>query len=64
MTQVSANGRAQKTKEPDPLDLALKYRPKRLSDVVGQQAAVKGLLDHLKANTLPHTLLFHGPRGT
>ena len=45
------------------LDLALKYRPKLLKDVIGQTDAVRSLQKHLKDNTLPHTILLHGGKG-
>jgi len=40
-----------------------KYRPKKLSEVVGQDPIVERLSAYVKANNLPH-LLFAGPAGT
>ena len=40
-----------------------KYRPKRLSDVVGQDDIVDRLKSYVNKNSLPH-LLFAGPAGT
>jgi DNA polymerase-3 subunit gamma/tau len=39
------------------------YRPKKLSDVLGQDAARKSLLTMIKNNKIPHSLLFSGPSG-
>lgn len=46
----------------DPLHL--KYRPKRLRDVLGQDAVVKSLEATMKAKARPHAFLFTGPAGT
>ncbi len=39
------------------------HRPKRLVDVVGQDATIKMLLQYLKKGNVPHALLFAGPSG-
>lgn len=44
--------------------LHVKYRPKRLKDVVGQNAIVKSIDTMLKMGAAPHTFLFTGPAGT
>ncbi len=41
-----------------------KYRPKTLTDVVGQDIAVKILKNSLNNNKINHAYLFSGPRGT
>lgn len=41
-----------------------KYRPKRLKDVLGQNAVIKSLESSLKAKSRPHSYLFTGPPGT
>lgn len=46
-----------------PVELHLKYRPSSLSDVIGQEAAVKSLDGMLKDNRLPHSVLLTGPSG-
>ncbi len=43
---------------------ARKYRPKRFSEVVGQEVAVRVLRNAVKLNKLSHAYLFAGPRGT
>lgn len=43
--------------------LTHKYRPSRLSEVVGQEILVKTLLRSLEEKKIPHALLFHGMRG-
>ena len=40
-----------------------KYRPTRLSEVVGQEQVTKALLSSLKAGKISHAYLFIGPRG-
>ncbi len=40
-----------------------KYRPTKLSDVVGQEATVTALENALKKQTFSHSYLFIGPRG-
>ena len=42
---------------------ALKYRPKRFQDVVGQELVTQTLQNALDRNQLPKALLFCGPRG-
>lgn len=44
--------------------LHLKYRPRVLGDVLGQDATVKSLQATMKAKARPHTFLFTGPPGT
>ena len=39
-----------------------KYRPKKLSEVVGQKHAVERLKAYVDTNNMPH-LLFTGPAG-
>ncbi len=46
------------------LALYRKYRPKKLSDVLGQENVVTVLQNAAKANKLGHAYLFYGPRGT
>lgn len=41
-----------------------KYRSQRFSDLVGQDAIVKTLLNALKQDRVAHAYLFSGPRGT
>jgi DNA polymerase-3 subunit gamma/tau len=45
------------------LVLALKYRPKRFEEVVGQDAVIKTLVNSLDNNRLAHAYLFSGLRG-
>jgi replication factor C small subunit len=40
-----------------------KYRPKKLSDIVGQEHIVKSLMAYNSSGTIPH-MLFAGPAGT
>src|SRR5512137_1752096 len=40
-----------------------KYRPKKLSDVIGQKAIVERLLAYVKTRSMPH-MLFAGPAGS
>lgn len=44
-------------------ELYKKYRPKNLSNVIGQQAAVSKLEGYIERNSLPHVLLITGPSG-
>ncbi|WP_024789775.1 DNA polymerase III subunit gamma/tau [Lebetimonas sp. JH292] len=44
--------------------LALKYRPKRFEEVVGQDAIIKTLVNSLDKKRLAHAYLFSGLRGT
>ncbi|HEX5420389.1 MAG TPA: DNA polymerase III subunit gamma/tau [Gammaproteobacteria bacterium] len=43
--------------------LAVKWRPRRFGDLVGQQHVVKALMNSLKAERLHHAYLFSGTRG-
>lgn len=53
-----------KTDEPaQELPLHLKYRPRELKDVIGQDATVKSLADMLKSKNPNHTFLLTGPSG-
>jgi DNA polymerase-3 subunit gamma/tau len=45
------------------MELYKKHRPKKLGEIVGQNAVVNMLASKLKKGTLPHTLLFAGPSG-
>jgi len=40
-----------------------KYRPKKIADLVGQDAA-KTFLSKIDADSVPHTIIFYGPSGT
>ena len=42
---------------------ALKYRPKKFSDVVGQKAVTKTLENAIATNKIPNAMIFCGPRG-
>jgi DNA polymerase III subunit gamma/tau len=44
--------------------LALRYRPRRWRDIVGQKAARVVLQQMVKTSNMPPSLLFAGPRGT
>ncbi len=44
--------------------LALKWRPQKFSDLVGQKSIQKVLTQALKNERLPQALIFNGPRGT
>lgn len=52
--------RAVETGEP----IHVKYRPRRLKDVLGQSATVKSLEALLRGKAVPHCYLFTGPAGT
>ena len=41
-----------------------KYRPDKLSDVVGQKVIVNTLMNSIRNNKITHAYLFTGPRGT
>lgn len=41
-----------------------KYRPKKLSDVIGNTVLVDSLKKQIKENSLPHSFLFYGPSGS
>jgi len=45
------------------LVLALKYRPKRFEEIIGQDSIVKTLVNSLDKNRLAHAYLFSGLRG-
>lgn len=45
-------------------ELYKRYRPKNLTDVIGQPNAVKMLMKALKAGKVDHSILFNGPTGT
>lgn len=45
------------------MELYLKYRPKRLKDVLGQSDTVETLLSMVKDKRLPRAILFTGPSG-
>src|SRR5262245_4189361 len=44
--------------------IALKYRPQRFRDVVGQEHVTQTLANAIKQNRIAHAYLFCGPRGT
>ena len=44
--------------------LALKYRPKTLKDLVGQEVVSNTIYNSIKLNKIPNAFLFHGIRGT
>lgn len=44
------------------MDLYHKYRPKKLSEVIGQPEAVNCLTNHLKKGTVPHAIMFSGEK--
>lgn len=46
------------------LALYRKYRPKKLEDLIGQEATVQILKNAAKAGKIGHAYLFFGPRGT
>ena len=41
-----------------------KYRPDKLSDVIGQKVIVNTLMNSIRNNKITHAYLFTGPRGT
>lgn len=41
-----------------------KYRPQKLSDLVGQEIIAKNLLSQLEGGNFSHGYLFYGPKGT
>lgn len=45
------------------MELYLKYRPKKLTDVKGQDEIVKTLLGMVKKKRVPRAIMFHGPSG-
>ena len=48
---------------PPDLELALKYRPRRLEDFVGQEDAVGALQAMVDRGRVPHSMLYLGPAG-
>ena len=46
------------------IPLSIKYRPKKLSDVIGQEVVVKSLTNALKSKTLHHAYIFEGIVGS
>ena len=46
------------------IPFARKYRPRKFSEVVGQDVAVRVLKNAIKLNKVSHAYLFAGPRGT
>ena len=44
--------------------LAVKYRPKRLADFLGNTETVQALRALMEREEMPHTILFTGPSGT
>lgn len=44
--------------------LALKYRPKRFEQIIGQDATVKTLINSLESKRIAHAYLFSGLRGS
>lgn len=44
-------------------ELYHRYRPKKLTDVVGQDSALKVLNGYIKSKQIPHAILFVGPSG-
>ena len=44
--------------------LAIKYRPKKLSELVGQEIIAETIFNSLKLKKIPNAYLFHGIRGT
>ncbi|MCY4380226.1 MAG: DNA polymerase III subunit gamma/tau, partial [Proteobacteria bacterium] len=47
-----------------PMSLARKYRPKKFSELVGQQPVAQALLHSLSRSDMPQAILFSGIRGT
>src|SRR5438552_10800835 len=45
------------------MDLALKYRPQSISEVIGQDHVVAAISLHITRNDLPHATLLTGPSG-
>ena len=46
------------------ISLYRKYRPKKFSDVVGQEVVIKILKNSIVNNKIGHAYIFSGPRGT
>lgn len=49
--------------EKDATELYRRHRPAKFSEVIGQKAAVRTLVDLWKQKRVPHCLLFSGPSG-
>lgn len=47
----------------DNVPLAIKYRPKKLSEIIGQKATVRAISNAFKAEDLHHAYIFGGHRG-
>lgn len=45
-------------------ELYKRYRPTKLSEVIGQNSAIATLRKAMKDNNVPHSILFSGPTGT
>lgn len=50
--------------ETETCELFKRYRPRKISEIVGQKDALKMLIDMDKRNAIPHALLMSGPSGT
>ncbi|MDD6272924.1 MAG: DNA polymerase III subunit gamma/tau [bacterium] len=46
------------------ISLYRKYRPKKFSEVVGQDVIIKIIKNSIKSNKINHAYIFSGPRGT
>ena len=46
------------------ISLYRKYRPKKFSEVVGQDVIIKIIRNSIKNNQINHAYIFSGPRGT
>lgn len=46
------------------IELYRKHRPCKFSDVLGQDSAIKALVEMGKSGKIPHAILFTGPSGT
>lgn len=62
-TRVKVNRGESEKKPQQEQPLAIKYRPDRFADVVGQQAAKKSLEALVDSKNCPHAFLFVGPSG-
>ena len=43
--------------------LALKYRPSKLPELIGQEVIASTIYNSIKLNKIPNAFLFHGIRG-
>jgi len=43
--------------------LALKWRPQKFDEVIGQEHITKALSNAIKFDRIPHAFTFSGPRG-